>query len=135
MSVAEKDWIASLEKGLAVINAFEHSEGQLVVTEVAQRAGISRTAARRYLLTLAELGYAKQDGKSYALTLKVLELGQAYLGSAKLPRLVNEHLHRLAQALQEASSAGILQGSEVLTLAATTAGRSVSATLQPQSPH
>lgn len=74
MSIAPKDWIASLDKGLAVIRAFESLEDCLGVTEVARRARISRTAARRYLLTLTELGYSQLDGKRFRMTSKLGEL-------------------------------------------------------------
>lgn len=74
MSIAPKDWIASLDKGLAVIRAFESLEDCLGVTEVARRAHISRTAARRYLLTLTELGYSEMKGKRFCLTPKLNEL-------------------------------------------------------------
>lgn len=120
------------EKGLAVIEAFDQERSRLSMTEVAQRTGLTRAAAaRRYLLTLTQLGYVHYDGRMFSLTAKVLRLGQSYLHSGRLPRVVHPQLHKLAHVLQEASSAGVLDGNDVLCIAATTAGRIVSATLAP----
>ena len=83
------------------------------------------------LLTLAHLGYVASDRKRFGLTPKVLRLGQSYLHSARLPRVVQSQLQRIAYALQEASSAGILQQDDIMAIAAASAGRVVSATLQP----
>jgi IclR family pca regulon transcriptional regulator len=51
--------------------------------------------------------------------------------SGRLPRIVQPELHRLAQTLKEASSAGVLDGDDVICIAALSAGRLVSSTLQP----
>jgi len=127
----KRDLVAGLEKGLAVIEAFDQERPRLTISEVAVRTGLTRAAARRYLLTLAHLGFVSQDRKMFALTPKVLRLGQSYMHSARLPRIVEPELHKLAFALKEASSAGVLDGNDVICIAATTAGRVVSPTLQP----
>ena len=130
-TVQKRDFIAGLEKGLAVIEAFDQEQTRLSMTEVAQRTGLTRAAARRYLLTLTQLGYVSYDGRMFSITPKVLRLGQSYMHSARLPRVVHSQLHKLAHALQEASSAGVLDANDVICIGATTAGRVVSATLQP----
>lgn len=130
-TIQKRDFIAGLEKGLAVIEAFDQEQTRLSMTEVAQRTGLTRAAARRYLLTLTQLGYVSYDGRMFSITPKVLRLGQSYIHSARLPRIVHPQLHKLAHTLQEASSAGVLDASDVICIAATTAGRVVSATLQP----
>ena len=126
-----RDLIAGLEKGLAVIEAFDQRQSRLTIGEVAARCGLTRAAARRYLITLTHLGYVAGDGKTFALTAKVLRLSQSYMRSAQLPRIVQPELNRLASSLKEASSAGVLDGNDVICIAATSAGRIVSATLQP----
>lgn len=127
----KRDLIAGLEKGLAVIEAFDQDRPRLTISEVAARCGLTRAAARRYLITLEYLGYVNSDRKMYALTPKVLRMGQSYMHSARLPRIVQPELHKLAYALKEASSAGVLDGNDVICIAATSAGRVVSSTLQP----
>nr|WP_297352362.1 IclR family transcriptional regulator C-terminal domain-containing protein [uncultured Caldimonas sp.] len=132
-TIQKRDFIAGLEKGLSVIEAFDQEQSRLSMTEVAQRTGLTRAAARRYLLTLTQLGYVNYDGRMFSLSPKVLRLGQSYFHSARLPRIVHPQLHKLAHTLQEASSAGVLDSADVICIAATTAGRVVSATLQPGS--
>ncbi len=127
----KRDLIAGLEKGLAVIEAFDQERPRLSITEVAERTGLTRAAARRYLITLTHLGYVQQDRKLYGLSPKVLRLGQSYMHSARLPRVMQPQLQKLAYALQEASSAGVLDHDDVIAVAAASAGRVVSATLQP----
>lgn len=127
----KRDLVAGLEKGLAVIESFDQERPRLTISEVAARTGLTRAAARRYLLTLTHLGFVSQDRKMFALTPKVLRLGQSYMHSARLPRIVEPELHKLAYALKEASSAGVLDGNDVICIAATSAGRVVSPTLQP----
>ena len=61
------EWIAGLEKGLGVIEAFDADHPRMTATEAGERCGMTRTAARRYLKTLAHLGYVGTDGKQYWL--------------------------------------------------------------------
>jgi IclR family pca regulon transcriptional regulator len=126
-----RDLIAGLDKGLQVIEAFDQERSRLTISEVATRTGLTRAAARRYLITLVHLGYARQTDKVFSLTPKVLRLGQSYLHSARLPRIVQPLLYRLAFSLGEAASAGVLEGDDLVCVAAVSAGKLVSSTLQP----
>jgi IclR family pca regulon transcriptional regulator len=127
----KRDLVGGLEKGLQVIEAFDQERSRLTIAEVAQRTGLTRAAARRYLITLAHLGYVRHEQKLFSLTPKVLRLGQSYLHSARLPRIVQPMLYRLAYSLEEAASVGLLDHDEIVCVAAVSAGRVISATLQP----
>lgn len=112
--VDKRDQIESLIKGLDVITAFSEGRPRLTVTELAEQVAISRSAARRYLLTLLHVGLAATDGREFWLTPKVLKLGGAYLDSARLPRSVVPFLQRLTEQLQEATNYSVLDGDEVV---------------------
>jgi HSP20 family molecular chaperone IbpA len=84
---AKRDMVAGLDKGLQVIEAFDQERSRLTIAEVAERTGLTRAAARRYLITLTHLGYMRHDSKLFSLTPAVLRLGQSYLHSARLPRI------------------------------------------------
>ena len=127
----KRDLVAGLEKGLAVIEAFDQERPRLTISEVAARPGLPRAAARRYLLTLTHLGFVSQDRKMFSLNAKVLRLGQSYLHSARLPRIVEPELHKLAHVVKECSLAGVLDGDDVICIAATTAGRVINSAPQP----
>ncbi|MDO9148916.1 MAG: IclR family transcriptional regulator C-terminal domain-containing protein [Hydrogenophaga sp.] len=113
----KRDWIAGLEKGLAVIEAFDDQHPRLTASQAGARCGLTRTAARRYLLTLAHLGYVGSDGKLFWLTPRILRLGHAYLESARLPRLVQPFLQRIAGGTQEVAYLGVLDGDDTVYIA------------------
>ena len=103
-----RDWIAGLERGIAVIEAFDEEHPRLTASQVGERCGLARTAARRYLLTLEHLGFVATDGKQYWLTPRVLRLGQRYLSSARLPKLAQPFLQRVSAAIQEVAYLAVL---------------------------
>ena len=119
----KRDWIAGLENGLSIIEAFDDQHPRLTATQAGARCGMTRTAARRYLLTLAHLGYVGSDGKLFWLMPRILRLGHAYLESARLPRLVQPFLQRIAGGTQEIAYLGVLDGGETVYLARSGAHR------------
>ena len=107
-------FVQSLERGLAVIRAFGADDPELTLSDVARRTGLTRAAARRFLLTLTDLGYVRTDGKQFALTPRVLDLGYAFLSSLTLPEVAEPHLERLAAELRESSSVSVLDGDDIV---------------------
>ena len=59
-SIAPQDYIAGLAKGLQLLQAFDHAHQRLNATQAASRTGLTRAAARRYLLTLQSLHHPVQ---------------------------------------------------------------------------
>jgi len=112
--VRGEHFVQSLERGLAVIRAFGADDPELTLSDVARRTGLTRAAARRFLLTLADLGYVRSDGRLFALTPRVLDLGYAYLSSLSLPEVAEPHLERLAAEVHESSSVSVLDGDEIV---------------------
>jgi IclR family pca regulon transcriptional regulator len=129
MSTAEREHIAGLAKGLAIIEAFGAERAELTVSEAAALAGLSRASARRCLLTLERLGYAKSDGRYFRLAPRVLRLGYAYLSASTLARVVQPVLESLAERMHESASLAILDGADVVFIARATSRRSLSAGL------
>lgn len=109
--------VQSLARGLAVITAFGPDRQELTLSEVARETGMTRAAARRFLLTLVDLGYVRTDGKLFGLTARVLELGYAYLSSQSLPEVAQPHLERLSAETGESSSVSVLDGGFVVYVA------------------
>lgn len=107
----------SLERGLAVIRAFESGRGTLTVAEVAREVGISRAAARRCLHTLSVLGYASGVNGSYELGPSVLTLGYAYLASTPAARVAQPILERVTERLHESCSLAVLDGDDIVYIA------------------
>jgi IclR family transcriptional regulator, pca regulon regulatory protein len=110
MTIAHSDYIAGMAKGLAVLESLDTQRQRLNATLAAERAGLTRAAARRHLLTLAHLGYLETDGSYFWLAPKVLRFSGSYLASARLPRVVQPTLNRLAAETGESFSVVVLDG-------------------------
>jgi IclR family transcriptional regulator, pca regulon regulatory protein len=123
------DHVQSLTRGLAVIRAFDGEHRELTLSEVSRATGLTRAAARRFLLTLVELGYVRQDGTRFSLRARVLELGFAYLSSLTLPELAGPHMEALVAALNESSSVSVLDDLDVVYVARVPTRRIMSITL------
>lgn len=115
--IAHADFIAGLAKGLAVLESFDTERQRLNATLAAERAGLTRAAARRHLLTLAHLGYLESDGHYFWLSPKVLRFSGSYLSSARLPRVVQATLNRLAAQTGGNFSVAVLDGDESVIVA------------------
>jgi IclR family transcriptional regulator, pca regulon regulatory protein len=117
MNEREPHHVQSLERGLAVIRAFDARHSELTLSEVARICDLTRAAARRFLLTLADLGYVRTDGRLFSLTPRVLELGYAFLSSLSLPEVAEPHLERLVAEVHESSSVSVLDGDDIVYVA------------------
>ncbi len=113
----DSDFVQSLDRGLAVIRAFGPERERLSLSEVARATGLTRAAARRFLLTLVKLGYVRNDGREFSLRPRVLELGYAYLSGLALPEVAMPHLEELSARLHESSSISVLDGHHIVYVA------------------
>jgi IclR family pca regulon transcriptional regulator len=113
----EPHHVQSLRRGLSVIRAFDAHHSELTLSEVARICDLTRAAARRFLLTLVDLGYMRTDGRLFSLTPRVLELGYAFLSSLTLPEVAEPHLERLVAEVHESSSLSVLDGDDIVYVA------------------
>jgi IclR family pca regulon transcriptional regulator len=113
----DPNFMASLARGLAVINAFQERKRHLTIAQISHRTEIPRASVRRCLYTLMQLGFVTTDGQTYSLQPKVLTLGRAYLSSTPLAVSAQPYLDRLSEQLREACSLATLEGEEVLYVA------------------
>jgi IclR family pca regulon transcriptional regulator len=120
------DVVQSLQRGLAVIHAFDAEHTALTLSEVAKTTGLARAAARRFLLTLVDLGYMRMDGRLFSLSPRLLELGRPYLSSLTLPELALPHLRAFTADVQESSTVAVLDGAEIVYVAHAPARRILS---------
>ncbi len=117
------EFVQSLARGLAVIRAFSQDRPRLTLSEVARETGMTRAAARRFLITLESLGYVSSDGRMFALRPSVLQLGYAYLSSFGLSEIAQDHLERLAERQRESCSASVLDGEDIVYVARASTNR------------
>jgi IclR family transcriptional regulator, pca regulon regulatory protein len=136
-TVATADWIEGAAKSFAVLESFSAERQRLSVTQIAERAGLTRAAARRHVLTLQALGYLEAEqgthshmrSPSYWLTHRVLRLAGNYLASARLPRVVQPMLSRLAAQTGQAFSVAVLDGAQAVIVARSGEHRMASAAM------
>jgi IclR family pca regulon transcriptional regulator len=123
-------FVQSLERGLLVIRSLNAPGRGLTLSEVAAGTGLTRAAARRFLLTLQELGYVRSEDRRFALTPRVLELGFAYLSSLSLPELAHPYLRELVGRVDESCSMSVLDGPDIVYVAREPTRRIMTVTIQ-----
>lgn len=109
-----REFVQGLERGFAVIGAFSPEERSLTIAQVAEQTGFTRAVARRYLLTLRELGYVVRDGDRFMLTPKLLDLGFAYLSTLDLTSVVQPFMAQVTSTLHESCSVSVLDDREIV---------------------
>lgn len=108
------EYVRALDRGLAVVRAFDADHPRRSLAEVARAVGLAPATARRLLHTLRALDYVGTDGRVWWLRPRLLELGQAYLATTSVWDVVRERLARLAEEVHETASAGVLDGTDVI---------------------
>ncbi|RFU18859.1 IclR family transcriptional regulator domain-containing protein [Geodermatophilus marinus] len=117
MTTVDGEFVRSLDRGLAVLRAFDADHRRQRVTDVAARTGLTRAAARRFLHTLVALGYATEREDEFSLRPRVLELGDGCLAAAGLPARARPHLRALAARTGEPVALAVLDGADTVVLA------------------
>ena len=134
MTINQPDLIEGAAKAFAVLESFTAERQKLNTTQTAEKAGLTRAAARRHLLTLEHLGYLQSEDGFFWLAPRILRLAGNYLSSARLPRAAQPTLNRLARDTSMAFSVAILDGAEVVIVARSGEHRRQSA-MMPQGIH
>jgi IclR family pca regulon transcriptional regulator len=117
----DSEFIQSLAKGLAVIEAFGESDQTMTLSEVARKTHLTPGSARRVLRTLQQLGYAAADGNRFRLMPRVLQLGFSYLSSLPFATLAQPLLVELTGEVEGSCSISVLDGTDVVYVARATA--------------
>lgn len=117
------DFLETLARGLAVVEAFRHAPDGLTASTAAELTGLPRATAHRVLQALRDAGYAGNDGARFALLPRVLDLGYTRLSRLTLADLAQPHLAELAAELGESVSMAVLDGDDVRYVARAAATR------------
>ena len=111
-----KDIATSFLKGLGVIEAFDYENSRMTLTEVAKKVNISRSAARRFLLSLESEGYAVQDEKYFSLTPKIINLGYSYFSSLSWSEIAYKYLKTVVNESHLSCSIDIFDESNIICI-------------------
>lgn len=126
---AGREFVQAMERGFAVMRAFSGVSRSLSISDVAQRTGLSRAVARRYLLTLCDLQCVQAQEGRFVLTPRVLDLGFAYLSATDVPNIAQPTMEKVVDELHESCSLAVLDGREILYIARVPAKRIMSINL------
>jgi IclR family transcriptional regulator, pca regulon regulatory protein len=113
-AAGERELVNSVLRLFEVLKAFRRERPRMTLTEVAEVTGLTRASARRFLLTLVHAGYAETDGKRFALTPRLLELGHAVMAASSVWDIARPVLAAVSDRLGESCYGAVLDGSEVL---------------------
>src|SRR5829696_8741234 len=118
-----REFVQSLARGFDVIKAFSSGRRPLTISAVAIKTGLTRAAARRYLLTLEMLGCVRQNGAGFSLTPRILDLGFSYLSTVDVVDLALKQMEEVAKSLHETCSLAVLDGTEIVYVGRVPANR------------
>lgn len=106
----------TLERGLAILAMFGRERGPLGLTEVARRVEMRPNTAHRYLRTLRNLGYLRQDSRTlkYRLDVKAADLGLAAINSLDARETARPHLRRLCEDWGVTVNMAVRDGAEIV---------------------
>jgi IclR family pca regulon transcriptional regulator len=114
----DPNFMTSLARGLAVIQAFSQRRHHLTISQVSTATGLSRAAVRRCLYTLAKLGFAgSDDNRHFFLRPRILALGHSYISSMPLATAAQPVLEHISHLLHESCSIATLDGVDIVYIA------------------
>lgn len=107
---SSSDHSLTLERGIRILEVFTPEIKAITTREAAQNVGISRAAARRLLLTLADLGYLSQEKGAFRLTGKIMTIGQGVLAREDRWLKVAGVVIEMSNRMDEPFSISVLDG-------------------------
>ena len=114
----DPNFMTSLARGLAVIQAFTQRQRELTVSQISTKTGFSRAAVRRCLYTLSKLGFAAtEDSRHFHLRPRVLALGHSYISSMPLAAMAQPILENVSRVLHESCSIATLDRTDIVYIA------------------
>jgi IclR family transcriptional regulator, pca regulon regulatory protein len=114
----DPNFMTSLARGLAVIQAFSQKQRELTVSQISAKTGFSRAAVRRCLYTLTNLGFAAtDDSRHFHLRPRILALGHSYISSMPLAAMAQPILENVSHILHESCSIATLDKNEIIYIA------------------
>lgn len=109
-------FVASLEKGMKLLAAFNAEQAEMGLQELAEASGLDKSATQRFANTFHVLGYLDKDPvtRRYRPSVRILDLTNAYLWANPLIRLAMPELVELRQRIGETINLALLDGPEII---------------------
>ncbi|WP_328869285.1 helix-turn-helix domain-containing protein [Streptomyces sp. NBC_00287] len=109
-STVPPEAVTPLIRGIRVLRHLADSDGEVSLRDLSFATELPRSTVDRIAATLDHLGLISLNGRAVTLLPKVMEFGNAYLASVRLPALLGPHVKRLADALDESVSLTVPDG-------------------------
>lgn len=127
----DPNFMTSLARGLAVIQAFSDGKRQFTNSQLSAKTGLSRAAVRRCLYTLMKLGFAaSDDSRHFYLSPRILALGHSYISSMPIASAAQPVLEHVSRQLHESCSIATLDGLDIIYIARASVTRIMSVDLR-----
>lgn len=114
--IDSKDLVGALDKGLKVIKSFDSNNTHMTLSDVAKKVDITRSSARRLLLTLESLGYVHQQDNLFSLAPKIIEIGYSYFASLPWTDLAYTNMKQVVDASKLSCSISILDNEHIICI-------------------
>lgn len=110
--------VRAVEKAFRVLTTFDAGNSRQSLTQIAERAGLDRSAAQRFTHTLSKLGYLSKDPRTkyYELTAKTLSLAYEYTRSSPVVLRAHPYLSHINRTTEETVSLTALEGTDIIYL-------------------
>ena len=116
-AVRKKNSIQSLARGLNILELVAESPLPITLTEITNRAHLTKTTTQRFLSTLCSLGYLRRrENKSYVLSTRVLSLAHLFFNTSSLVRMAKPYLDELSSELGKTVNLAVLEDVHTLFL-------------------
>ncbi|MEW6671685.1 MAG: IclR family transcriptional regulator [Thermodesulfobacteriota bacterium] len=116
-TIRDRNAIQSLARGLNILELCAKSPRPLTLTEIANRAQLTKTTAQRFLNTLCALGYLRrEENKSYVLAARVLSLAYSFMHTSSLVTMAKPFLDELSAQLDKTVNLAVLEDVHTLIL-------------------
>lgn len=125
------DRAQSLYKGLQILQCFGDGTPAMTLTEVADAVLMNKATARRFLLTLLDMGYLTQHDRYFRLTTKVMTLGYNYLSSLPWWDMAQPIANEVATKLNESCSISMISNETLVFVARVQGSRALTLNTKP----
>lgn len=122
---SQGEFVASLERGLRVLQTFSRQHPQMTLSEVAALTDLTPATARRSLQTLEALGYVGRSGRRFLLRAKVLSLGSGYLSAINTEVVLQPFLQEVVSQVGGSSSVTVLDDLDIVYIAHASQNRAI----------
>lgn len=116
-------------KALRMLELFSASSAPRGVSELARELALPKSNIHRLLKTLEDMGYLRQTPeKTYALTLKLWQLGATTMSRIDAKSVAPEHMQRLVKATRESALLAVLDGFDAVYIDKVESDQAIQAT-------